>query len=372
MIATEFVATATVLLEVFTPLLPIAVGFNPFLGAIRFRVQAAGKVQEGRRDINVADHGIGRNAAFLLIGIAYHKGDLQTAFVYRGFPSGKGHAMVGCEDDHGFVVEVGFLEYLDQPSQTLVDASAGLVVLCQLFPRLWRVGKKGGNVHLGRIEKDFLNPRIGAPVGLVAKQVGFQDKFRGLVGAPTTVWVVGGKIEEEGSRIRPVRQERPAGIGHLDRTASVALEVGFKAIHLFGRDVILANLCRSVTGILQDTRQRQTHDVIERSEFMEVMLMPVLPILVVVQPGHHDRTTRAATGGGGKCIAKERAISRQGVDLWRHGHLIPITAQGRALVIGDKENDVTFSRSETGPRNHQAKRDQRHLNSNHIVLQSVE
>ena len=79
---------------------------------------------------------------------------------------------------------------------------------------------------------------------------------------------------------------------------------------------------------------------------MKVVLVPVLPILVIVQPGHDDRTTGTATGGRREGVEKHHPIGSQGVHVWRDGRRIPVTTQRGAFIVCDEKNDVLLSPGE--------------------------
>ena len=73
---------------------------------------------------------------------------------------------------------------------------------------------------------------------------------------------------------------------------------------------------------------------------MEGMLVPELAVLVVMQSRHHNAPAGAAAGGGGKGIKKQGSVGSQGVDMGCPRHLVAITAERGALVVGDEEDDV--------------------------------
>src|SRR5262249_38085175 len=89
-------------------------------------------------------------------------------------------------------------------------------------------------------------------------------------------------------------------------------------------------------------QHRQALYVVERAKVMIDMLVAVLTVLVVEQPGQDDRAAGAAACRGAKGIAKERAGGGQRVEVRSLKHRIAITAGVLPLIVGDEQNDVLF------------------------------
>ena len=72
--------------------------------------------------------------------------------------------------------------------------------------------------------------------------------------------------------------------------------------------------------------------------------MAVVAVAMIVEAAENDRAAGAATGGGGKGVAEERAIGGEPVNVGRHGRHVAVTAERGAEVIGDDEDDVFLRR----------------------------
>jgi hypothetical protein len=77
---------------------------------------------------------------------------------------------------------------------------------------------------------------------------------------------------------------------------------------------------------------------------VEVVLVAVLAIGMVVETREDHRPARRTTGRGGEGIFKHGAVGCQSVDRRRDGHPVAIAAQRGRLIVGDENDDVSFSR----------------------------
>ncbi len=105
MVGQERLVAVAVLFQRLAAFLPKLRRVQRIFGAVGFRIQAAGKIQQTRCDVDVADHRIGLNTATRLIGITHDEGHSQAALVHRGLSAGECHPVVAGKDDQGFVVE---------------------------------------------------------------------------------------------------------------------------------------------------------------------------------------------------------------------------------------------------------------------------
>ena len=137
------------------------------------------------------------HAAILFVGISDNERNAESAFVDCRFSAREGHAMIGGENDHRFVIEVGFLENLDESSDAPVDPGNTLVILRQLFASLRCICEKVGDDHIGGIVEHFIDALMGTVVRFVAKKVRLQFSFGSFVFASTTVRIRCGEVEEE-------------------------------------------------------------------------------------------------------------------------------------------------------------------------------
>src|SRR4051794_21328197 len=74
------------------------------------------------------------------------------------------------------------------------------------------------------------------------------------------------------------------------------------------------------------------------------MLMAVLRVGVIVQPGENDGTARRATCRSRKGIAEKHAIASQRVDGRSFHDRVSVTTERRTKIVADDENDVLFRR----------------------------
>ena len=77
--------------------------------------------------------------------------------------------MIAGEDDHGFVVEIGFFQDFDESCDASVHPRTGLVVLGQFFTSLRCVGQKRRDRHIGGIEKRLVDTGEGPAIRLVTE-----------------------------------------------------------------------------------------------------------------------------------------------------------------------------------------------------------
>lgn len=78
---------------------------------------------------------------------------------------------------------------------------------------------------------------------------------------------------------------------------------------------------------------------------MEGVRVTVLTIAVIVQTGENDGTAGRAGSGGGECVGEARALGGEGIKVRRLNIWTPVATCDRALIVGDKENDVRLRRS---------------------------
>ncbi len=213
----------------------------------------------------MADEGLVVHAALRFVGIAHDEGDAEAALVDGGLAAGKGHAVIGGEDDEGLFVEAGFLEDLDEAGDASIDAGDALVVLGEFLAGLGIVGEKGRDGDFGRIVEDFLDAGEGAAGGFVAEEVGLQLELRGFVESSAAVRVGGGEVEEEGAVVGG-GEEAAAFLGHLDGVALVPLQVGLEAVDLLGGDMEFPDVSGAVAGALHDAGQGVADDGIHESK----------------------------------------------------------------------------------------------------------
>ena len=81
--------------------------------------------------------------------------------------------------------------------------------------------------------------------------------------------------------------------------------------------------------------------------------MAVLAVSMVVQTGHHDRSTGAATGRRCKGVQKNSAVSSDGIDAGCHSRFVAVATERGALVVGDEKNDVSLRRVQSRTDQHQ-------------------
>jgi len=70
------------------------------------------------------------------------------------------------------------------------------------------------------------------------------------------------------------------------------------------------------------------------------MLVAIMGVGVIVQPGQDHRPAGAATRRGGEGMSEHGALGRQLVDRGRYGHWIAIATERLALVVGDEQHNV--------------------------------
>ena len=70
--------------------------------------------------------------------------------------------------------------------------------------------------------------------------------------------------------------------------------------------------------------------------------MSILTVFVVVNAGHNYWTTGTAAGSGGKSIQENRSVTGHFVDFGSYRHFVAVAAKGRAFIIGNEKNDISF------------------------------
>ena len=77
--------------------------------------------------------------------------------------------MVGCEYNHGFVIEASLTKNLNEATDSLINAGNALVVVTQFFAGFRGVRKKRGNWNLFGVIKYFFDSLVVLPVRLVSE-----------------------------------------------------------------------------------------------------------------------------------------------------------------------------------------------------------
>ncbi len=98
-------------------------------------------------------------------------------------------------------------------------------------------------------------------------------------------------------------------LGHRHRAAGVAGQETVEVIDRFRSDVVLADASGAVTGGAK--QYRQGFDVVVRAEMVVAVLVPVLGVGMVEQPGQDHRAAGAATGRRAEGEVEPRAVGRQ-------------------------------------------------------------
>ena len=121
--------------------------------------------------------------------------------------------MIRSVDENRVLPFTGFLEQADEVPQSLINAGAALMVLCDFGAALGGIWKEVGNLDLGGLVKDLLDSLMGFPFRLVAKEVRFELEGRSFVYASAAVGVRSAEVEKEGL-IGVLLEEIAAAFGH--------------------------------------------------------------------------------------------------------------------------------------------------------------
>ena len=309
-------------------------------GTAFFRIIAASGVQQRWRDVGVGDQGRTDAPRVFVSGKLDHEGNMESGFVDGGLGSGKGHAVVGGEDDERVVVLAGLLEGCDELAESLVGAGAGLIVVCEFAAGFDGVREKGRNRESGGIIGDLGGAGIGLADGRIAKAVGFEFFGCGFVIRIAAVGVIGPEAEEK-RLFGFLPEEGFAGIDPCRGVVAVGrAEVLADGVDGLGGDVEFADVGGAIAQQVQLGGKRNCGTAGEGGEFVIVMGVAELTVGVIVKPCEDDRAARGTGCGGGVGMGETNAVSCQCVEMGRLDHGRAITTGDRALVVGDEEDDV--------------------------------
>lgn len=241
-------------------------------------IETVSEVEERGGDVGMADEGVVGDAALWLVGVADDEGDAEAGFVDGGFGSREGDAVVGGEDDEGFVVEVGLFEHVDEVGEAGIDAGDALVVLGEFGAAFGGVWEEWRDDDLVWLVEGFGDAGVLLLVGEVAEGVGLMWEVEVLVGA---VWVDEADVEEEGFGV--VGEDDGAclfdggdGVAGFCGELLVVVEDGV------GGDVVFADEGGAVAGFSDDLWEGEGDGVGEAGEVAGVVHVAVVAVGVVV------------------------------------------------------------------------------------------
>ena len=151
------------------------------------------------------------------------------------------------------------------------------------------------------------------------------------------------KYKKERPVVARIGEELATRFGHRNGVSAIAFQIGFEVIDRFRGDVILADLRRSITGSLHHSRQRQADHVVERGEFVVVVLVAELSVAMVVQARSSPRCDwRCRRPSSQRHCERSvrRGPPRRSPGVTADG--IAIATKRGAFVVGNDEQNVPF------------------------------
>ena len=232
---------------------------------------------------------------------------------------GKGHGVVGGDDDQGLVGPARFLQCVEQTAHAKVEAGDRLIVLGEVGSHVGYIGQIGRHHHVVGTVLSFRHIRVGT---LIAK---------------TSTCAVGiGKPHVHVERLVGISGPKVArGAGQFDAISGIDFRLKVKRVHAGRFYVLFADAGGGVAMFLEAGERRGNMGV--RGEAVDAVAVTVLAVGVAVvsreDAGAADRARRAGAEG----LLEDHALAGKRVDAGRVDDAIAVALGNAAPVVGDEE-----------------------------------
>ena len=283
----------------------------------------AREVEEGGQQVGEGDE-VGVGHPRFLPRFADDQRQVHARVEQRGLGVEKRCAVVGEEDDEGFLGEPGVGQRGERQPDAPVEPVDRAVIGGKFRADLRQVGEEGRHMDVFGREDRVVGAELivaEAAPGLVAVRIDVADgQEEGLA-----VFVAGVEI---GAR----------ALGDPGDVARAALFAVLPGIDRRRADMDLADDAGVIArGVEQRGRGRH---VVESHEMVEIVVQPVLPGLMGMEPGVDYRAACGTGRGRSEGHVEARALPRQRVDVGRADRGFAVAAGHAAEVVGDQEEDV--------------------------------